>query len=160
MIHAIGMSKGRWFAGALCMLAMFPVQAAPPGTAGSFDELVETTVRRGPDGQLPPHLSVVLGLSTLEQGISVKQAVIRDGSAVRVFNVCAANHKDLVILTHNDQEQSTKAYLFSTQGRLRRAVFFRDGEPAQMRSTSEARGDFAAEQKFWMEFSAKLLHAN
>jgi hypothetical protein len=154
------MSKGRWFIGALYMLAMFPAQATPPGTAESFDELVETTVRRGPDGQLPPHLSVVLGLSTLEQGISVKQAVIRDGSAVRVFNVCAANHKDLVILTHNDREQSTKAYLFSTQGRLRRAVFFRDGEPVQMRSMAEASADFAAEQRFWKDFSARLLHAD
>jgi hypothetical protein len=25
---------------------------------------------------------------------------------------------------------------------------------------SEARGDYAAEQKFWMDFSAKQLHAN
>jgi hypothetical protein len=154
------MAKGRWFAGTLFMLAMFPLQAAPPGTAGSFDELVETTVRRGPEGQLPPHLSVVLGLSTVEQSIPVKQAVIRDGSAVRVFNVCAANHKDLVILTHNDQDQSTKAYLLSAKGRLRRAVFFRDGEPAQIRSMAEARGDFAAEQKFWVDFSAKRLHEN
>jgi hypothetical protein len=48
----------------------------------------------------------------------------------------------------------------SAKGRLRKAVFFRDGEPAQMRSMSEARGDFAAEQKFWMDFSARLLHAN
>jgi hypothetical protein len=152
------MGKDRWFAGMLLALATFSVQSAPPRTSGSFDGLVETTVRRGPDGQLPPHLSVVLGLSALEQNIPVKQAVIRGGSAVRVFNVCAANHNDLVILTHNEQDQSTKAYLLSTGGDLRKAVFFRGSEPARVRPMSEARGDFAAERKFWMDFSAKLPH--
>jgi hypothetical protein len=154
------MYKDRWLAGTLLMLATLPAQAAPPRTSASFDELVETTIRRGPDGQLPPHLSVVLGLSALEQNISVKQAVIRGGSAVHVFNVCAANHDDLVILTHNEQDQSTKAYLLSAGGRLRKAVFFRGSEPAQVRSMSEARGDFATEEKFWLDFSAKLPHAD
>jgi hypothetical protein len=150
------MCKGRWFAATLLTLAMFSAQCAPPKGGGSFDELVETTVRRGPDAQLPPHLSVVLGLSALEQNTAVKQTVIRDGTAVRVFNVCAANHHDLVILTHNDQEQSTKAYLVSTGGRLRKAVFFRGSEPAELRSMAEAREDFAAEHRFWMDFSARL----
>jgi hypothetical protein len=159
-MYGIGMYKDRWFAGTFLLLAMFSAQAAAPRTSGSFDELVETTVRRGPDGQLPPRLSVLLGLSALEQSISVKQAVIRGGSAVHVFNVCAANHDDLVILTHDDQDQSTKAYLVSTGGQLRKAVFFRAGEPAQVRSLSEARGDFAVEHKFWTNFSAKLPHAD
>jgi hypothetical protein len=150
------MCKVRWFAATLLTLAMFSAQCAPPKAGGSFDELVETTVRRGPDAQLPPHLSVVLGLSALEQNTAVKQTVIRDGAAVRVFNVCSANHRDLVILTHNDQDQSTKAYLLSTGGRLRKAVFFRGSEPAELRSMAEARADFAAEQRFWMDFSSRL----
>lgn len=124
-----------------------------------FDQLVDATVRKGPVGELPPRLSVVLGVSALEQKTAVKQAVIREGPAVHVFNVCAANHRDLVILTHNDQDQSTKAYLLFADGRLRKAVFFRGGEPVQVRSIPEARDDFAAELKFWTDFSTRLAPA-
>jgi hypothetical protein len=123
------------------------------GATQSLDGLVDEVVRKGPDSQLPAYLSLVLGLSRAEQKTAVKQAVIRDGSTVRTFNVCTVNHDNLVILTYNEQSQSMKAYLTSANGALRKAVYYQAGGDAHERSLADARGDFAVEIKFWTGFS-------
>jgi hypothetical protein len=118
--------------------------------AASLEGLIEAVVRRGPDSQLPARLSVVLGVSRSEQPTAVKQAVLRDGDTVRTFNVCAANHADVVMITYNEQSRSSKVYLVSPAGALRKAVAFQAGAPAAERSLTEAHGDFASELKFWL----------
>ena len=122
------------------------------GAAKSLAELVEAVVAHGPESRLPAHLSMVLGISQAERETAVKQAIIRDGQTVHTFNVCAAKHDDVVMMSVNEQEHSTKAYLASAAGVLRKAVSYRAGAPANERSLAEARGDFANEIKLWTDF--------
>ncbi len=132
---------------AIAMAAMLPANGAGNSLAG----LVDVVVARGPESQLPAHLSVVLGISRAEQQTPVKQAVIRDRQTVHTFNVCVAKHDDVVLMNVDEQDHSTKAYLVSAAGVLRKAVSYRAGAPAIERSTAEARGDLANEIKFWTE---------
>jgi hypothetical protein len=139
-------------------LAVIAVMAAIVGAHGatrSLQGLIDAVVRNGPDSQLPAHLSVVLGVGRIERTTAVKQAVIRDGNIVRTFNVCAADHGNLVMLTHDEQSQSTKAYLTSAAGTLRKAVSYQAGGAAIERSLADARGDFAAELAVWTAFGEK-----
>jgi hypothetical protein len=135
------------------MAAMLAVASADSATR-SLDALVDAVIRKGPDNQLPAHLSVILGVSALEQKTPVKQAVMRDGYTVRTFNVCTANHSDLVMLTYNEQNHSSKAYLVSPAGVLRKAVYYQAGDPANERSLADARSDFLIEFKFWTNLNA------
>jgi hypothetical protein len=98
---------------------------------------------------------MVLGISRTGQETPVKQAAIRDGQTVHTFNVCAANPADVVILSYNEQSRSTKAYLVSTAGVLRKAVAYQAGAAPNDRSLAEARGDFANEIKFWTAFEGR-----
>jgi hypothetical protein len=109
-------------------------------------------IRNGPDSQLPSHLSVMIGVSQVEQTTPVKQAVVRDGAVVRTFNVCVANHDDVVIIVYNEQSRWSMAYLSSATGTLRKAVSFQAGAPATVRTLPAARDDFAKEINFWIEF--------
>ncbi|MDP8984777.1 MAG: hypothetical protein M3N97_06960 [Pseudomonadota bacterium] len=140
--------KRAWLAAALAMAAMLSAR----GASRSLDGLIESVVRRGADAVLPARLSVVLGVTGVERTTAVKQAVIRDRSAIRTFNVCATNPDDVVILTYDEQSRSTKAYLLSAKGALRKAVNYQAGAPANVRSLAEARSDFAAEIGFWTDF--------
>lgn len=140
---------GLWALGAG---VVFAGDAASP----VFRSLIAATLRQGPDGQLPPHLSVVLGISRIEQSIAVKQAVLRGAHEVHVFNVSKANHDDVVLLIYSDQSESTRAYLISKNGKLRKAVFFQGSEPALLQSAAESKDDFATELKFWKNFSSQL----
>ena len=130
------------------MAAMLAAASAHSATR-SLDALVDAVIRNGPDNQLPAHLSVILGVSALEQKTPVKQAVMRDGYTVRTFNVCTANRRDLVMVTYNEQSRSTKAYLVSPAGVLRKAVYYQAGDPANERSLADARPGFLSEYKFW-----------
>jgi hypothetical protein len=58
----------------------------------------------------------------------------------------------VVILIYNEQTHSTKAYLSSPAGILRKAVSYQAGAPATVRDSAAARGDFAKEVDFWVEF--------
>jgi hypothetical protein len=125
------------------------------GASGSLTGLVGAVLRNGPSSQLPAHLSVVLGISRTEQETPVKQAVIRDGQTVHTFNVCAASPADVVIMSYNEQSRSTKAYLVSAAGKLRKAVSYQAGAAPTDRSLTDARGDFANEIKFWTAFEGR-----
>lgn len=145
-----------WIAAAAATLATASICSAQ-GATQLLGSLVDGILRRGPDSQLPAHLTVVLGLSRLEQGMPVKQAVVHDGDTVRTFNVCIANHDNLVIMAYNERKQAMKAYLVSARGTLRKAVSYQAGSAVVERSPAEARSDYAAELKFWTDFSEKSL---
>ena len=129
------------------------------GAARSLAGLIDAVVANGPESRLPAHLSVVLGISRTERETAVKQAVIRDGQTVHTFNVCAAKHDDVVMMSVNEQDRSTKAYLVSAAGVLRKAVSYQAGAPANERSLTEARDDFANEIKLWTEFERRGVGA-
>jgi hypothetical protein len=134
-----------WIAGALAALLSLPALGAHPG----FDEVVGSVLRNGHDGQIPPHLSLVLGIGTGDAPLSVKQAVLREGPEVRVFSVSVVDPKDIVILHTNEQEGTTKAYLLSAIGKLRMSVFFHAGGPTQQIPSKEAIAAAADEIKYW-----------
>jgi hypothetical protein len=136
-----------WWLIAIAMVSILPAH----GAGGSLAKLVDAVLRNGPNSQLPAKLSVVLGVSRLEQATPVKQAVMRNGSVVRTFNVCIADHNDIVLITYDEQSRSSKAYLVSPAGALRKAVSYQAGAPASQRSLSDAAGDFANEIKFWTD---------
>ena len=136
---------------AVAMAAMLSAH----GAAGPLAGLIDAVAANGPESRLPAHLSVVLGISQTERETAVKQAVIRDGRMVHTFNVCAAKHADVVMMSVNEQEHSTKAYLVSPAGVLRKAVSYQAGAPANQRSLTEARGDFADEIKLWTDFERR-----
>ena len=134
------------------MVALAAGLAARGATTHSLKPLIDAVIRNGPDSQLPAHLSVMIGVSKVEQTTAVKQAVVRDGATVRTFNVCLANHDDVVIMIYNEQSRSTKAYLSSPAGTLRKAVSYQAGAPATERTLAAARSDFAKEVSFWVDF--------
>jgi hypothetical protein len=139
--------KRTWPLLAILAAALAWAQGAPHPLQG----VIDAVVRSGPDGELPAHLSLVLGLNKGELGTAVKQAVMREGAVVRTFNVRAANHQDVVMMAYDEQSRSMKAYLVSPEGKLRKAVAYQAGAPATERSAADARRDFAAEVKFWTE---------
>jgi hypothetical protein len=141
----------RWWIIAAAMTLML----AAHGASGSLVGLIDLVVRNGPASRLPAHLSVVLGVSKIEQETPVKQTVVHDGQTVRTFNVCAAKPADVVIMSYNEQSRSTKAYLVTAAGVLRKAVSYQAGAPAIERSLAEARADFANEMKFWTDIKLR-----
>ena len=126
--------------------------AALGATTHVLKPLIDAVIRNGPDSQLPAHLSVVIGVSQVEQTTAVKQAVVRDGATVRTFNVCVANQDDVVIIVYDEQSRWSKAYLSSATGKLRKAVSYQGGAPATVRTLPAARDDFAKEMNFWVDF--------
>jgi hypothetical protein len=68
---------------------------ARPGASPSLSALLEAVTRNGLNGQLPAHLSLVLGLGKTGETTAVNQIVIRDGHTVRAFNVCTADRDEL-----------------------------------------------------------------
>ena len=133
------------------MLLNPSAHSARPG----LENLIDSVLRSGRDGQLPPHLSLVLGIGSGDAPLPVKQAVLRDGPEVRVFNVCVANHQDIVLLRTNELQQSTTAYLLSTAGKLRRAVSFRAGEQPLQTPVAKADAASAEEVKFWTDLGQR-----
>jgi hypothetical protein len=140
-------NRGWW----VIVVALATAVAAQGATTHSLKPLIDAVIRNGHDSQLPSHLSVIIGVSQIEQATAAKQAVMRDGAVVRTFNVCVANHDDVVIIVHNEQSRLSKAYLSSATGILRKAVAYQAGAPATVRPLPAARDDFAKEVNFWME---------
>lgn len=148
------MGSRSWLIAVVAMAAMAAMLSAH-GAARSLAGLVDAVVAHGPESRLPAHLSVVLGISRTERETAVKQAVIRDGQTVHTFNVCSAKHDDVVMMSVNEQDHTTKAYLVSAAGVLRKAVSYQAGAPANERSLAEVRGDFANEIKLWTDFERR-----
>jgi hypothetical protein len=141
--------KTAWWVIAAAMASILSAH----GVDGSLAKLVDAVLRNGPNGELPAHLSVVLGVSRLERPTAVKQAVMRDGHMVRTINVCTSNHADVVFIAYDEQSHSSKAYLVSPSGPLRKAVSYQAGAPANERSLADASSDFANEIKFWSDLA-------
>jgi hypothetical protein len=141
------MRSRSWLIVAVAIGAMLSAHGAAKSLAG----LVDTVVAHGPESRLPAHLSVVLGISRAER----ETAVIRDGQTVHSFNVCTAKHDDVVIMSVNEQDHTTKAYLISAAGVLRKAVSYQAGAPANERSLTEARSDLDDEIKLWTSFERR-----
>jgi protein TonB len=111
--------------------------------------LTDRTLSHGSDAQLPPHLSVVLGLEAHEQSTAVRQIATRVEHEVRAFNVPSSDHQQLVIFTVDEQTQAVTDYLLSPSGELRKAVSYTAGGPPLVLPTDVARSGFYRELQYW-----------
>lgn len=75
-------------AGLACVLWIAPALAVAPWLA----ELTDHAIQPGVDAQLPPVLSVVLGVASRGQATPVRQIVARADRKADTFNVCASDH--------------------------------------------------------------------
>ena len=123
--------------------------ATPAPTPSVITALTQQALRSGNESKLPSHLTDVLGLGTQLAGLPVRQLVLRVGQEIRAFNVSVARHTDLVIFSHDEPSRATAAYLFSPDGRLRKAVSYISGAESRVMPAAEAQQRFAAEIKYW-----------
>ena len=142
----IAITRMTWAVTVLAVLANLPALAA----SSAFGNLADMVLHKGVDAQLPPHLSLVLGIGTGD-AIAVKQAVLREGAEVRTFNVSAANPGDIVLVRTNERDRTTTAFLVSKGAKLRKAIAFRYGEPPHLTPTAQATAAFAAEMQYWSD---------
>lgn len=133
-------------------LALAALLSLPAVAATSWvDRLTSEALATGADAQLPPHLSVVLGIAAREQNTPVRQLVARVDQEVHTFNVCAADHRDLVIVTTDEKTHATTAYLVSARGRLRKTVTYSPEHPTELLSAEQAQAGFARERRYWSD---------
>ena len=139
--------------------AMAAIVIAPGATLGAqaathaVMALIDVVRRTGPEAQLPPHLSMVLGVESSARPTPVRQAIVREGVTVRTFNVRTARRADVVLIVYNEQTRASKAYVISPAGVLRKAVAFQAGGAPVERSLAEARGESASEIEFWADYA-------
>jgi hypothetical protein len=143
----------------LLLVGSAVAQKGASAKTGMLTAFVNAVVAHGPSSELPPHLSLVLGLNPAEQPTAVKQAIARDGNRVRTFNVRTDNHDDIVVMLHDSQTRSTQAFLTNAWGKLRKTVSYQDGEAPSTRTVHEAQADFAAEIAFWNALSRRSATA-
>ena len=129
-------------------------KAAPsrsPPTTPWTKRLTQQALTSGYEAKLPPHISMVLGLSKGE-GVPVKQLVSRAGQKVHTFNVSVADHR-VVLFLNDEQAQSAVAYLLGPGGKLHTAVSYQaGGEPSEL-TGSEARSGLAREIRYWSDYA-------
>ena len=117
--------------------------------------LTQQALQRGYQATLPPHVSMVLGLSTKSESVPVRQLMSRAADKVRTYNVSVANPRDVVLFLVDERARSTVAYLITRGGKLRKAVSYQfGGEPHELTS-SEARPGLAREIRYWSDRAAE-----
>jgi hypothetical protein len=103
--------------------------------------------------RLPPNLSKAFGLVKPDEGAEVRQLITRSSRQSRTFNVSVANHNDIVIFNVDVHTNDTVAYLLGPDGRLRKALAYRNVDQERTLTPQEAQRGFQSEKRFW---SARL----
>ena len=109
--------------------------------------------------RLPPNISLVFGLAKPQEGTDVRQLLDKEGHRVRTFNVCVANHNDVVLFNVDAQSGAIMAYLLSADGQLRKAVAYKKGDQARDLSAADAKTGLAHERQFWAARAKKSPQA-
>jgi hypothetical protein len=139
----------RWSALSALLLA-HGVLGAELNSARLLSGLVQQAVSGRQEARLPPHLSVLLGISVSETATPVWQLSRKSSDALRLFNVCQNNHDNVVLTTLRAGNQSA-AYLMSASGVLLKAIVYQVGGATQELSLAEARKPFARQRDFWLD---------
>ena len=140
------------------LMALAPsVRAQAGGTSPNASQTqkrmaqaVESTLQKGLQAKLPPHISTLLGL-TDEAECPVMQAVVRSGSQVRGFDVSKASKNDVVIFVVDETANGQVLFLTSQTGALRKVVKVEAGEGRAVKITAENRKVFEQEKLFWLD---------
>jgi hypothetical protein len=114
--------------------------------------LAPRVLAQGAAASLPPNLSRVLRLGNGRERIAVRQAVLRAGKEVHVYNVLATGDHRVVLLKVDEARHRTDAYLIDSRGGLVRAVGYEGNGQAQVLGSAAA-GDFEREVRFWQQYA-------
>jgi hypothetical protein len=129
--------------------------AGGPDTARMLSGLESVAVQSGQHANLPPHLSLLLGISHTEASVAVHQLGFKNGQAIKTLNVCADEHNNVVLMSAG-ADQRIAAYLMSPQGTLRKAFVYRVGGDTRELRLAEAQAGFAQERELWIERAPAL----
>ncbi len=130
-----------------CIAGMGPLRAG----SGWTGVLTQEALTRGYQATLPPHVSMLLGLSSKGGSVPVRQLMSRAADKVHTYNVSVANSRDVVLFLVDERAQSTVAYLLTPGGKLRKAVSYQiGGEPREL-TPAEARPGLAREIRYWSD---------
>jgi hypothetical protein len=141
---------GRLLFVTICIAGMGPLR----GDAAWTGALTQQALASGFQATLPPHVSVVLGLSSGAESVPVRQLMSRVADKVHTYNVSVANPRDVVLFLADERAQSMVAYLLAPGGKLRKAVSYHfGGEPHEL-TASEARPGLAREKRYWSDYAA------
>jgi hypothetical protein len=118
---------------------------------GKFAQAADRVFREGVSAHLPPHISVLLGLSSKEEECLVIQGVERTEKLVQGFDISFANKDDVVLFVVNETTQEQALYLTSPRGSLRKVVVVKAGVGNEQRITDKERKAFQKEKQFWVD---------
>lgn len=132
------------------LVLMHGALGAEANSATLLSGLVQQAVTGRQEARLPPHLSVLLGVSASESSTPVWQLSRKSSSALRLFNVCQDNHDNVVLITTGADNQSA-AYLMSAGGVLLKAIVYQVGGATQEPSLAQANKAFRQQRDFWLQ---------
>jgi hypothetical protein len=115
-----------------------------------LEAAAQTTVEKGLHGELPPHISTLLGL-TNEQKCAVLQGVLRSTQEIQGIDVLEQNHQDIVLFVVDTSTNDQTFYLTSPTGALRRVLVVRQGTGQVVKPGKADVEAFDKEKKMWEE---------
>jgi hypothetical protein len=110
----------------------------------------QTAVERGFHGELPPHISTLLGLAH-EEKCEVMQGVLRSTDRIQGIDVLKKNHNDIVLFTVDASTQDQVFYLTSPTGTLRKVLSVKQGVGNVVQPTVADVEAFQKEKKMWKD---------
>jgi hypothetical protein len=135
---------------------IFPATMGQAQSSRSRDQkrlalAVEKVFREGLHAKLPPHLSILLGVSSNEKECPVMQNVVRTGKGVQGIDVPTAHKNDVVLFVVDEDANDQTLYLTSAEGRLRKVVSVKAGVGGVARITDKDKKAFEKEKQFWLD---------
>jgi hypothetical protein len=100
---------------------------------------------------MPPHLSILLGLSSKEEPCLVIQNFVRNEKVVQGFDISFANRNDVVLFVVNEATREEAYYLTSPRGNLRKVLLVKEGASNEQKITVKESQGFQKEKRFWQD---------
>jgi hypothetical protein len=122
---------------------------AAPKPPNRFTAAVNLVLEQGVDAILPPHLSVLLGVSPTEKECQVKQRTVQTENLVRGFDVATDHHNNIVLFLERPGERMF--YLVSPRGTLRKVVTVKEGVGQEQKIGPKLTKSFQEEKQIWLE---------
>jgi hypothetical protein len=123
------------------------VAAAPT----PLSTIIDDALASGSDALLPAALSFPLGLSSHEQATPVHELVARTGHVTRRFCVSISHRHEILMLSEDEDNHVTNAFLVSAAGKLRKAVSQSGRGEAVTIPRAHAATAFIAERDYWTD---------
>jgi hypothetical protein len=132
-------------------LAAGQAPSAGSGTRNRIARAADTVLTAGLQAKIPPHVSVMLGISPDRNECPVSQRFERNGKVVRGFNVSLADKNNIVLFVTDEAANEDTYYLTSSEGELRKVLAVREGTGHDLRVTSKEKAAFHKELQYWLD---------